>query len=50
MGAGGGVQLLQITDLCIIDTVIFLSFCQYILTSEEDIRWDSGITSGEGGN
>ena len=34
-GVGGwGVQWLQITDVCINDTVIFLSFCRYILTSE----------------
>ena len=53
MGAGGargqGGAMVQITDVCINDTVIFLSSCRYILTSEEDIRWDSGITSGEGG-
>ena len=46
MGAG---QWLQITDVSINDTVIFLSFCRHILTSEEDIRWGSGITSGEEG-
>ena len=55
MGGGGGGawgegrQWLQITDVCVNDTVIFPSFCRYILTSEEDIRCDSGITSGEGG-
>ena len=49
MCVGGGGQWLQITDVCNNDTVIFLSFCRYILTSEEDIRWDSGITRGEGG-
>ena len=26
-----------------------LSFCRYVLTTEEDIIWDSGITSAEGG-
>ena len=48
-GGRVGVQWLQITDVCINDTVIFLSLCRYILTSKEDIRWDSGITSGDGG-
>ena len=47
-GGGGGVPWLLITDMCINDTVVFLSFCRYILTSKEDIRWDSGITSGDG--
>ena len=49
VGWEGGGQWLQITDVCINDTVIFLSFCRYILTSEEDIRWESGISSGERG-
>ena len=49
MGEGGG-EWLQTTDMCINDTVIFLSFFLPIhLTSEEDIRWDFGITSGEEG-
>ena len=48
-GGGREGQWLQITEMCINDTVFLLSFCRYILTSEEDIRWDSGITSGEGG-
>ena len=44
------MQWLQITDMCINDTVIFLSFFLPIyLSSEEGIKWDSGITSGEGG-
>ena len=49
VGWGWGGQWLQITDLCINNTLIFLSFCRFILTSKEDIRWISGITSGEGG-
>ena len=48
-GWRGDGQWLQITDVCINNIVTFLSFCRYILISEEDIRWDSGITSGEGG-
>ena len=51
------VTLILIFDHNEIDTVhklicfsfLSFSFCRYILTSEEAMRWDSGITSAEGG-
>ena len=46
-GGGGGSGYKPLTCALIIQYFFFLSADN--LTSEEDIRWDSGITSGEGG-